>query len=217
MLKYTCEGDDLTSRLIDAIIENLVVWVESRGDIVERLVFHSYLYLQFENIEAIIHLEVLPHMLHVQSIELSLGFAQSLLQLGGLQDLCRMVRANSQGLTAIHDILAQSERQAGDTLLRRLIPYRIIVEGAKHATHVRIESVAIILSYHLLQDDRHLLLVDDIASSSHIRLGITIEHRGIHTLDGTSQHLEHLILVLQIRYHIGGIDAGERLIMSILQ
>ena len=217
MLKYTCEGDDLTSRLIDAIIENLVVWVESRGDIVERLVFHSFLYLQFENIEAIIHLEVLPHMLHVQSIELSLGFAQSLLQLGGLQDLCRMVRANSQGLTAIHDILAQSERQAGDTLLRRLIPYRIIVEGAKHATHVRIESVTMILSYHLLQDDRHLLLVDDIAGSSHIRLGITIEHRGIHTLDGTSQHLEHLILVLQIRYHIGGIDAGERLIMSILQ
>ncbi len=128
MLKYTGEGDDLTSRLIDAIIENLVVWVESRGDIVERLVFHSFLYLQFENIEAIIHLEVLPHMLHVQSIELSLGFAQSLLQLGGLQDLCRMVRTDTQGLSAIHDILAQSESKTGNALLRRLIPYRIIVE-----------------------------------------------------------------------------------------
>ena len=128
MLEHTSKGDDLAPRLIDTIVEHLIVWVESRGDIVERLVFHGLLHLQFENIETIIHLEVLPYMFHIEGIELGLGLAQSLLQLGGLQDLSRMIRTDTQGLSAIHDILAQSESKTGNALLRRFIPYRIIVE-----------------------------------------------------------------------------------------
>ena len=69
----------------------------------------------------------------------------------------------------------------------------------------------------MLQDDCHLLLVDDIARCGHISLGIAIEHRGIHTLDGTRQHLKHLILVLKIRYHIGGIDSCKGLIVGIFE
>ena len=74
-----------------------------------------------------------------------------------------------------------------------------------------------LLAHHLLQYHRHLLLVDDVARGGHIRLRVAIIHRRIHTLDGTRQHLQHGILVLQIRNHIRGIYSGERLIMSVLE
>ena len=129
----------------------------------------------------------------------------------------RMIRTDTQGLTTIHDILTQSEGETGYAFLCLFISYRIIVERTEHTTHCWVETGAIILSHHLLQNNRHLLLVDDVAGGCHIRLGITIEHGGIHALDGTSQHLEHLILIIKIRNHIGRIDTGKRLIVRILK
>ena len=129
----------------------------------------------------------------------------------------RMIRTDTQGLTTIHDILTQSEGETGYAFLCLFISYRIIVKRTEHTTHRWVEAGAIILTHHLLQDNRHLLLVDDVAGGSHIRLGITIEHGGIHALDGTSQHLKHLIFILKIRNHIGRIDTGKRLIVRILK
>ena len=77
--------------------------------------------------------------------------------------------------------------------------------------------VAIPVAHHFLKDDCHLLLVDDVLRGEHISLGVLIIDRGIDALDGTSQHPQHLILVLQIRYHIGGVDARKRLVMGILE
>ena len=81
MLEYTGKGNQLSSRLIHAIIDDLIVWVESRGNIGKTLVFYRILHTEFEDIEAIIHLEILTHMLHVESIELGLGITQSHLHL----------------------------------------------------------------------------------------------------------------------------------------
>ena len=81
MLEYTGKGNQLSSRFIHAIIDDLIVWVESRGDIGKTLVFYRILHTELEDIEAIIHLEILTHMLHVESIELGLGITQSHLHL----------------------------------------------------------------------------------------------------------------------------------------
>ena len=68
-----------------------------------------------------------------------------------------------------------------------------------------------------MQDDRHLLLVYHVGCCRHIRLGVLVVDRGIDTLDGTSQHAQHLILVVKVRYHISGIDTGKGLVVGILQ
>ena len=77
--------------------------------------------------------------------------------------------------------------------------------------------VAIFLADNLLQDDRHLLLINDIACGSHIGLGVTIINRGIDGLDGTSQHTQHFILVFKIRNHISRVDTCERLVVTVFQ
>ena len=217
VLEHSGKGDELAAGFIHTVVDDLIVRVEGRGDVVETLVFYRILHTELEDIESVIHLEVIAHVPGVESIELGLGIAQRHLRLGSLQHLMRMIRTDAEGLTAIHDILAQSEGKTGYALLCLLIADRIIVERTEHATHRRIIAGAVVLAHHLLQDYCHLLLVDDVAGGGHVCLGIAIEHRGIHALDGAGEHLEHLILIREIRYHIGGIDTGERLIVGILE
>ena len=217
MLQHTGKGDQLATLFVHAVVDDLVVGVEGRGYKVERLVLDSILDSQFLNIKPIIHLEVFTHMLHIEGIKLGLGLPECLVDLRSLQHLVGMIRTYPKGLPTIHNVFAQSESQTGNTFFCRFVTYRIIVERTEHATHRGIKTGAIVITHHLLQDDCHLLLVDDIARCGHISLGIAIEHRGIHTLDGTRQHLKHLILVLKIRYHIGGIDSCKRLIVGIFE
>ena len=89
-------------------------------------------------------------MLHVKSIELSLGFAQGYFHFTHLQDLMRMERTNAQCLPTIDNILTQSQCQRGNTLLCLLLSYRVIVERTKNTRDVRIEMISILLTDNLL-------------------------------------------------------------------
>ena len=88
-------------------------------------------------------------------------------------------------------------------ILRRLVADGVIVYRTEHSAYVGIVSVAVFLAYHFLQNHRHLLLVDDIARCRHIRLGVFVIHRGVNALDGGGEHLQHLLLVFEVRNHIG--------------
>ena len=129
----------------------------------------------------------------------------------------RMVGRNAQRLSTINNIFAQTQCQGSYSLFSLFVAYGIVVERAQHTTEIRIIAVAILPAHHFLQNDSHLLLIYDIAGGSHIGFGILVEHRRIHTLDGTCQHLQHGILVFEIGNHIGGIDTGKRLVVGILQ
>ena len=94
---------------MDSIIDDLIVRIESRCDIGKALVFYGILHPEFKNIKAIIHLEIIAHMLHIQRIELGLGVAQSQLGFRCLEHLIRMVRTNTKGLTSIYDIFTQAQ------------------------------------------------------------------------------------------------------------
>ena len=128
-----------------------------------------------------------------------------------------MVGRHAQGLSTIHNILAKAQGQRGDALLGRLVAYGVIVETAKHARYVGVIVIAIALAHHLLKDDGHLLLIDDIACGSHVCFRVAIVHRGVDTLDGGGQHVEHLVLILQVGNHIGAVNTGERLVMTVLK
>ena len=217
MLQHARKSDYLAPSLVEPIIDHLVIRVESGGDVIKRLVGLSVFHLQFQDIESVIYLEIFHYIAHVQGIETGLGFPQGNLRFAGLQHLVRMIRAYPERLASVHDILTQSQGQIGNAFLRGLITNGIIIERAQHAAHIGIVMVAVGVANHLLQDNGHLLLVDDIARGRHVSLGVTIVNRGINPLDGAGQHVEHLVLVVQAWYHIGGIDAGEGLVMRIFQ
>ena len=74
-----------------------------------------------------------------------------------------------------------------------------------------------LLTDDFLQDDRHLLLVDDVLRGQHIGFRILVIDGGIDTLDGAGQHAQHLVLVVETGYHVGGVDAGERLVVTVFK
>ena len=76
---------------------------------------------------------------------------------------------------------------------------------------------AILPSDDLLQYDRHLLLVYDIAGGCHVGFGVAVIDGGIDALDGACQHLQHVVLVVVPRYHVCGVYACEGLVVGIFQ
>ena len=123
----------------------------------------------------------------------------------------------TQGLPAVDDILTQSQGDIRDPIFRLLVTDRIEIQGTGHARHRRIEMIIITGAHHFLQDDSHLLLIDQVRGSRHIRLTVLIKDRGIHRLDSVAHRTEHIVFLLDLRYHIRRIDPGERLIMRIFQ
>ena len=111
MLEHTTEGDDLAPTLIDAITDNLIHRIVGRGNIGEGAISCRLLHSEVLDIEAIVHLEVIAHMRHVKGIEAGLRLRQSRLHLRGLEHLRGMVGRHTERLSAIHDILTQSEGQ----------------------------------------------------------------------------------------------------------
>ena len=128
-----------------------------------------------------------------------------------------MIRTYPERQAPVHNVLAQTQGQAHDSLFGLFVPYRIVVQRAGYPRNRRIETVAMLRTHYLLQDDCHLFLVNHIAGSLHIRLAVLIVYRCIYPLDGITQHPVHGFLVFQIRNHIGRIDTGKRLVMRVFQ
>ena len=115
-------------------------------------------------------------MTHVQRIESRLGISQGRLHLRCLEHLRGMIGRDAQRLSAIYDILAQSDGERGDTLLCRLLADGVIVQRTEHTRETGIIEITIAFTHHLLQDHRHLLLVDHVLRGEHIGLRILIIH-----------------------------------------
>ena len=106
MLQHTAERDDLAPAFIDAVADNLIHGVKGRGNALQRTVLVGLLDAQLEDVEAVVHLEVVAHMTHVQRIEACLGLAQCRFHLRGLQHLVRVIGRDAQRLTAVDDVFA---------------------------------------------------------------------------------------------------------------
>ena len=128
-----------------------------------------------------------------------------------------MVGREAQGHASVHDVLAQAEGQVDNALFCLLFADGVVVERTRHARHGRVVAVAILVAHHLLEDDGHLLLVNDVARGLHVGFRVAEEHRGIHTFDGVGEHAQHFIFVIQIRNHVRVVDAGEGLVVRVFQ
>ena len=85
-----------------------------------------------------------------------------------------MVGTDAQGQSAVDDVLAQSQCEADHALFRLFLPDGVIVERTRHARERRVVAVAVLCAHHLLEDDCHLLLVDDVARRLHVRLAVLV-------------------------------------------
>ena len=217
VLQHATESDDLSSSFVDAVADDLVIGVEGRGDILQRPVLVCFPDGQFQQVEAVVHGEVLRHVLQVEGIEAGLRLFQRDVHLRGLQHLVGMSRTDPQVETAVHDVLAQAECQVDGALLCFLVADGIVVDASCHTGDVRIETVAVLRADHLLQDHSHLLLVYHVRRRKHIVLAGLIEHGGIDPLDGIAEHLKPLVLVLTVGNHIRAVNPGKRLIMRIFK
>ena len=134
-----------------------------------------------------------------------------------------MIGRNAQRLSSIYDILAQTQRERGDTLVGLFVADGVVVDRPQHTREVGVEAVAILVAHHLLQYHRHLLLVYHVARGGHVGLGVAVEYRGIYALDGVDafdrleQQAQHLVLVVDVGDHVGRVDAGEGLIVCVFE
>ena len=128
-----------------------------------------------------------------------------------------MGRRKAQRCAAVDDIFAEAYCHLGHAVFGFFLAYRIVVERAAHAGERREVEIAVLLAYNFLNDDGHLLLVDDIARGVHIGFRCGIEHRGVDGLDGVGEHVKHLVRVVVTRNHIGGIDSGKWLIVGVFE
>ena len=220
VLQYTSEGDNLAvAPFVKAVIDALVNGVVCRGNPLQCSVLLGLANWYFDEIKAIVdtHLSCFLRAFGPQSQEVRLCVAKSNLHLAHLQDLIRMCRADAQARTTIHDVFSKTHCQRDCTLFGLLFANGVIVDATCHTADDGVEAAVVLLAYHLLQNDCHLLLVDDIAGGLHIVLTAPVEDTGINGLDGFGEHRETLVAVVCCRYHIGTIYTCEGLVVRILE
>ena len=215
ILQYTSKGDDLAvASFVIAVADDLVFRIVGRADVFQRSVAIGFPHWYLDKVEAIVNAELVRiGRFEVEGKEGRLCVAQSSLHFAHLQHLVGMIWIDTQALSAIDDVFAKTHCQRHRSFFRLLVTDRIVVDTSCHTRDHRIESVAVSLSHNLLQDDSHLLLVNHIACGCHVVLRALVIDTRIYSLDSIGKQLDALVLVGDVRYHIGRIDSGKRLIV----
>ena len=211
------KSNDLAAARIQAVADNLVVGVVGRGNVVEGSVLFGFFDMQLQQIETVVDGEVVAAVAQVEGIEAGLCLAKSYLHFAGLQYLGGVIRRETERQAAVYDILTQSECQIDDTFFGLLVPQGIVVERACHARHAGIEAGTVLVADYFLEDDGHLLLVDDVARGLHVGFGVSEVDGGVNTLDRVAQHAEHLVLVVQVGNHVRIVNAGKGLVVRVFE
>ena len=68
-----------------------------------------------------------------------------------------------------------------------------------------------------MQNDGHLLLVDDVGGGGHVGFAVGVEYRGIYPFYGCCEHAVHLFVVVEIGYHVGRVYTGEGLVVRVFE
>ena len=136
--------------------------------------------------------------------------------------MVRVFGRKAQRLSAVNDILSESESNVGNPVLRPFVANGIEIQRTSNPRERWIEiRQSIPVSIHrviprannLLQNDGHLFLVNQVLGRRQIGLAVAIEHRSVNSFDGRTEQPQHHTL----RNHVGLIHASERLIVGILQ
>ena len=203
VLKDIHERENLPPTRIIAIPDDLVVRIIRRDNIFKRTLLFRVLQAEADEVKGVVYGEILRRVLQVQRVKTGLRLFQGKIHRTHLQNTVWMSGRETQRQATIYDIFTQAQRDIGDSILRLLIADRVEIQRTGHTRDRRIEMILVAVAHHLLQDNSHLLLVDQIGGRRHISLTVTIEHRSIDRLDRVAHYPQHLILLLDLRHHIG--------------
>ena len=170
-------------------------------------------YGQARQIDRIVARNMERRRSHIERIELALGVAQSQFEGRGLQRLLRVVGRETERLPAIDNHLTQTEGDVHDALLGAFVANGVVVDRARHTRQRREEITIFQRTAHLLHDDRHLLLAQQVRRGGDICTAGGEVDRGIDALDRLAQQTQHLALVLGVGDHIGRVDTRKGLVM----
>ena len=217
LLQHAAEGDEFTSSVVNTVANHHVVRVVRGSNELQRTVLFGFLDRKFQQVETVVHPEILLHGFHFEGIKPRLRLAQGYFHLARLQHLVGMGRTDAQVHAAVHDVFPQPECKVYRAVFGLFVPDGVVVHRTGHTGDVRVETVTVTVSGHFLKNHRHFFLVDDVARGRHIRLAVAVEHRSVYPLDGIAQHLQPHVTTLHVRYHIGGVYPGKRLVMGIFE
>ncbi len=98
------------------------------------------------------------------------------------------------------------------------MPGGVEIVGAGDPRDARVEAVRRSLADHLLDDDRHLLVGDGPADGCRVGLGFGEEGGRVDEANGLDEAGEARVLLdLVVGDHLGAVDAGERVVESVLE
>ena len=122
------------------------------------------------------------------------------------------------GDAAVHDGLAEAEREVDDAVLGARLAGAVEAVGARDAGDVRVEAIAVAAADDRLDDDRHPVVHLAVARHAAVRAGVLEERGGVDELDRLDQPMEaRFRVVLVVGDHLGRVDARERLVEGVLE
>ena len=216
MFQYAGKGYNLTVlALVVAVVYALVIGVESGRYPLQGPVLLGFANGDSYQVESIVYLEFLIAFLLLcpKGKEMGLCVTEGDFHLAHLQYLVRMIGADSQADSTVHNVFTQSHCQRYSTLFGFLISNGVVVDAACYTAYDGIETISVLFANHFLQDNSHLFLIDDIAGGRHVVLASLIEYAGVDSFYGSGKHGESFVLVCAVWNHVGRVYAGEGLVV----
>ena len=106
MLEHAAKRNHLAAAFVVAVADHLVGGIEGAGDVAQRAVLVGFLHTEVEDVETVVHLELVADVIHVERIETRLRLLQRNVHLAHLHHLVGMIGTHAQRLSAVNDVLA---------------------------------------------------------------------------------------------------------------
>ena len=128
-----------------------------------------------------------------------------------------MTGRKTECLTSVDNIFSETDSYFCHSVFDCLIAYGIIIKRTPYSAERRIIEALMIFADNFLNDNSHFLLIYDIGGRGHIGFAVVEENRSIDALYSIGKHLNHNLAVFDLRYHIGRINAGKRLVVAVFK
>ena len=217
VFEYVVEGDDLAPGVEGAVGDAFVLAVPDRADVFRIAEPADLREAQAVQVHRVVDRRAELFGAQAQGQHLVLRVAQRQFGGRGLEHLLRIAGREAQCASSVHDQLAEPHCHVADAVRGLFVADGVVVDRPRHARAGGEEEPLLLRAAHLLDDDGHLLLRDEVLRSLDVGPRRREIDRRVDALDGFEQQAEHLVLVIDVGDHVGRVDAGERLVVGVFE
>ena len=217
VLEDVVERNDLAAPVEGTVRNAFVLAIPDRADVLRVAELGDLLQAQPLEVHRIVDRRAELLGAQAQGQDFGLRLAQRQLRGRGLEHLLRVAGREAQRAPSVDDQLAQPHGQVADAVRRLFVADRVVVDRACDARAGGQEDAVLLRAAHLLDDNGHLLLGDEVLRGGDVGPRRREVDRGVDALDRPQQQAQHLVLVVGVGDHVGGVDPGEGLVVRILE